>query len=99
MMKKSLEKILFFLIGAVVVIAGCSLLLDRYYQNTYAVNTWVNDFYSTGKSVSEINDALVAKATIPSLSIDFGDGVVCSIAGTAFDMLPDYSASIKKNMK
>lgn len=99
MMKKSLEKILFFLIGAVVVIAGCSRLLDRYYQNTYAVNTWVNDFYSTGKSVSEINDALVAKATIPSLSIDFGDGVVCSIAGTAFDMLPDYSASIKKNMK
>lgn len=99
MMKKSLAKIIFFLIGALIVVAACSLLLNRYYQDTYAVNTWVNDFYSTGKTVSEINEALVANTSVPNLSIDFGDGVVCSIEGTAFDLMPDYSDSIRKSMK
>ena len=59
------------------------MFFNNYYKNLFSANTWINDVYCTGKSIDEVNKALIANSTVPSIDIVLVDGTVYSYEQSA----------------
>ncbi len=56
--------------GAVVLVAAITYIsIMKYYKSNFAVNTWVNGVYCTGKSVEEVNTELLFGTEAPVITI------------------------------
>ena len=49
-------------------------LLAFYYRQGFALNTWINGVYCTGKSVEEVNSELLSKVEAPIVIVKDNKG-------------------------
>lgn len=110
-----MKKILGFLVHFVFLCAFFALAvffsLALYYRNHFPVNTWINGIYCTGKTVEQVNEALVKNDAScnnealhyngeTSLVIVLGEGGVSeTIEMSAAGICPDYTDTLKKFLK
>lgn len=71
-------------------------LLAIYYRNGFAVNTWINGVYCTGKSVEEVNSELLAKVEAPIIIITDSEGISYEISLADADYQEDYATMLHK---
>lgn len=71
------------------------LALSRYYRNGFSYGTWINGVYCTGKSINEVNEALLEQCHYEGLTIVLSDG-------KSYSILPedvDFSFSFKETLE
>lgn len=78
---------------------GGMLALSWYYRDHFAVNTWINGIYCTGKTVEEVNRELIREAEIPELTIIDGQGQAWSLDLSLADYRVDYTESLREYLK
>lgn len=78
---------------------GGVLALSWYYQDHFAVNTWINGIYCTGKTVEEVNRELMQDTEIPELTIIDGQGQAWSLDLSLADYTVDYTDSLREYLK
>lgn len=71
------------------------MFFNNYYKNLFSANTWINDVYCTGKSIDEVNKALIANSTVPSIDIVLVDGTVYSYELSADEYEVNYQSALK----
>lgn len=62
--------------GAVILLSVLAMYLglSRYYIDGFSYGTWINGIYCTGKSIHEVNDALLEQCHYEGLTITDSDG-------------------------
>lgn len=100
MKKRKIKKFLLINIVAVcfVLFAGY-FLLAFYYRQGFAVNTWINGVYCTGRSVEEVNSELLSQVEAPIVIITDRDGNVYEISLTDADYQEDYLTTLHRFMR
>ncbi len=98
-MKRSFHICLLVLLCLIFLIFGGVLALFWYYQDHFAVNTWINGIYCTGKTAEEVNRELTQNAGIPELTITDGQGQVWSLDLSLADYTVDYTDSLREYLK
>lgn len=86
-MQKRLLKYTGIVIAMVVLLtASVYIAVMQYYKNGFAVNTWINGVYCTGKTVEEVNAELLLDTKAPIITILGRDGekVEISLASAAY---------------
>lgn len=71
------------------------LLFVGYYSEGFALNTWINGVYCTGKNIEEVNSELLLKTEAPSIVIVDKNGREWKINGNDIDYIFDYSESLR----
>lgn len=98
-MKKTLRICLLTLLSLTLVILGGFLALTWYYGRTFAVNTWINGVYCTGKTVEEVNSELIQSVEIPELVIIDDQGKSWPLDLSLVDYRMDYTNSLREYLK
>lgn len=98
-MKKTLRICLLTLLGLTFVTLGGFLALTWYYGRTFAVNTWINGVYCTGKTVEEVNSELMQSVEIPELTIIDDQGQSWELDLSLADYRVDYTDSLREYLK
>ena len=83
-----------FLVLVVLTVTGY-LAVVGYYQKGFAVNTWVNGVYCTGKTVEEVNTELLFGTEAPVVTIVGRDGTKEEISLVKADYRVDYQNSLQ----
>lgn len=90
-MKRVLKHLAIILCIMLVSLMGTYIGLAVYYHNAFAYGTWINDVYCTGKSIQEVNDALVSGFTYDGLTVYDRDGnsyfIAAQEVGYQFDFM------------
>lgn len=102
-MKKSVKRGMLIFTGLLLLGGVAYLVLALYYQNTFAINTWINGVYCTGESVETINSRLTEKETDAESLVVHGleevDGKVqqreWSVSMQELHRTIDYSVNLK----
>ena len=87
------------LIIPVLVFVALYLLLTAYYQNRFGVGIWINGEYCTGKSVEEVNLALLEKVTLPEIQVTDFYGNTESILLDSVECRMDYTSHLQEFLK
>lgn len=95
-MKRTLRICLLTLLCLTLVTLGGFLALTWYYGRTFAVNTWINGVYCTGKTVEEVNSELMQSAKPPELTIIDDQGQSWSLDLSLADYRMDYTDSLQE---
>lgn len=95
-MKNKVNKILLSVLLLICLSFIGYFLLAIYYRNGFAVNTWINGVYCTGKSVEEVNSELLAKVEAPIIIITDSEGVAYEISLADADYQEDYVTMLHK---
>ncbi|MBQ4535985.1 MAG: L,D-transpeptidase family protein [Lachnospiraceae bacterium] len=74
-------------------------LLAIYYRQGFAVNTWINGVYCTGKSVEEVNSELLSFEKTPSIVIYDKDGNTYPIDFANLDYSCDYKVPLSNYLE
>lgn len=74
-------------------------LLAIYYRQGFAVNTWINGVYCTGKSVEEVNSELLSFEKTPSIVIYDKDGNAYPIDFADLDYTCDYKVPLSNYLE
>lgn len=98
-MKKTLRICLLTLLCLIFVTLGGFLALTWYYGRTFAVNTWINGVYCTGKTVEEVNSELMQSVEVPSLTIIDDQGQSWPLDLSLADYRMDYTDSLREYLK
>ena len=98
-MKKTLRICLLTLLCLILVTLGGFLALTWYYGRTFAVNTWINGVYCTGKTVEEVNSELMQSAKLPELTIIDDQGQSWPLDLSLADYRMDYMDSLQEYLK
>lgn len=85
--------------GMVVLTASVYIAIVQYYKSNFAVNTWINGVYCTGKTVEEVNEELLLDAEAPIVTICGTDGEKVQISLAEVDYKEDYISSLQSYMK
>lgn len=85
----------FILLGVIVLIAIGYFSVMQYYQNGFAVNTWVNGTYCTGKTVEEVNTELLFGTEAPIITIVGTNGEKEQISLAKADYREEYLSSLQ----
>ncbi len=78
---------------------GTYIGLAVYYHNAFAYGTWINDVYCTGKSIQEVNDALVRGFTYDGLTVYDRDGNSYFISAEAVGYRFDFMKALEAYQK
>lgn len=74
-MKKKLHTIALFAVCFVLlVVLMVYIIVAKYYNDKFMINTWINGAYCTGKTVDEINNELLKYRKVPYLVLYGKDG-------------------------
>lgn len=68
--------------------------LSRYYKDGFSYGTWINGIYCTGKSINEVNDALLEQCHYEGLTITDGDGKSYHISPKEVSLTFSYEESL-----
>lgn len=98
-MKKTLRICLLTVLSLTLVTLGGFLALTWYYSRTFAVNTWINGVYCTGKTVEEVNNELLQDVDIPELILVDEEGQSHTIDLSLADYRMDYRDSLEQYLK
>ncbi|MCM1120716.1 MAG: L,D-transpeptidase family protein [bacterium] len=98
-MKKTLRICLLTVLSLTFVTLGGFLALTWYYSRTFAVNTWINGVYCTGKTVEEVNNELLQDVDIPELILVDEEGQSHTIDLSLADYRMDYRDSLEQYLK
>lgn len=98
-MKRTLRICLLTLLCLTLVTLGGFLALTWYYGRTFAVNTWINGVYCTGKTVEEVNSELMQSVEPPELTIIDDQGQSWSLDLSLADYRMDYTDSLQEYLK
>lgn len=93
-MKKTLRICLLMLLCLIFLGLCGAMALSWYYSRTFAVNTWINGIYCTGKTVEEVNSELIQSAEIPQLTIIDDQGKSWLMDLSQADFTVDYTGSL-----
>ncbi|MCR5156294.1 MAG: L,D-transpeptidase [Butyrivibrio sp.] len=95
-MKKVLRGISIGFLATIAILAIIYCLLGFYYRGGFPCFTWINGVYCTGKSVSEVNEELIAKDPYQGIAVlDRGDArLFVSAADT--DYTVDYTDALNQ---
>lgn len=74
-------------------------LMALYYWQGFAVNTWINGVYCTGKSVEEVNSELLSQVKAPIVIITDNDGIEYEIDLADVGYQEDYMPLLQSYMK
>lgn len=88
-----------FLLCVLLLVFLCLLgyfFLAMYYRQGFAVNTWINGVYCTGKSVEDVNSELLAKVEAPIIIITDRDGTIYEIKLADAGYQEDYLTMLHK---
>lgn len=75
------------------------LLFAAYYSHGFAVNTWINGVYCTGKTIEEVNSELLLITEAPSIVITDKDDREWEIKAADIGYSYDYSKSLQSFQK
>lgn len=98
-MKKTLRICLLTVLSLTLVTLGGFLALTWYYSRTFAVNTWINGVYCTGKTVEEVNNELLQDVDIPELILVDEKGQSHTIDLSLADYRMDYRDGLEQYLK
>lgn len=98
-MKRALCICLLTLLCLTLVTLGGFLALTWYYGRTFAVNTWINGVYCTGKTVEEVNSELMQSAEPPEVTIIDDQGQSWPLDLSLADYRMDYTDSLQEYLK
>lgn len=98
-MKRSFRICLLVLLCLIFLGLGGVLALSWYYRDHFAVNTWINGIYCTGKTVEEVNRELTQNTEIPELTIIDGQGQAWSLDLSLTDYTVDYTNDLRDYLK
>ncbi len=98
-MKRTLRICLLTVLCLTLVTLGGFLALTWYYGRTFAVNTWINGVYCTGKTVEEVNSELMYSVEIPELVIIDDQGQSWELDLSLADYQMDYTDSLREYLK
>lgn len=98
-MKKAFRICLLALLCLIFLGLGGVLALSWYYRDHFAVNTWINGIYCTGKTVEEVNRELTQDAGIPELTVIDGQGQTWVLDLSLADYAVDYTDSLREYLK
>lgn len=95
MRKKMILTISFCVLILLLFAGGIYFGLAKYYAGGFSYGTWINGIYCTGKSVEEVNEALLAQFTVTEIEISFGDGTIETIALEDISYSVDYKEQLE----
>lgn len=98
-MKKTFRICLLTLLCLIFLVLGGVLALSWYYQDHFAVNTWINGIYCTGKTVEEVNKELTQNAELPELTVIDGQGQAWVLDLSLADYTVDYTDTLREYLK
>lgn len=86
--------------GSIVILtASVYMAVVQYYKSNFAVNTWINGVYCTGKTVEEVNEELLFNTEAPIVTIRGTDGKKVQISLAKADYKEDYTSSLQSYME
>ncbi len=95
-MTKQLRNILISVVIIAVIIGTAVVSLLFYYTKTLPMGVWVNDIYSTGKSLAELEQVLEGQEHNSFVEIEFIDGSIMKVDASGYIESIDYGAAIEK---
>ena len=98
-MKKIIRIVLFGIFILLMLLFAGYLLLAYYYRQGFALNTWINGVYCTGKSVEEVNSELLSKVEAPIVIMKDKSGREYEIRLEEVDYKVDYLTPLQKYMQ
>ncbi len=98
-MKRLWKHLAIILCIMLVSLMGTYIGLAVYYHNAFAYGTWINDVYCTGKSIQEVNDALVRGFTYDGLTVYDRDGNSYFISAEAVGYRFDFMKALEVYQK
>ena len=101
-MKRVKGKVILLITALSLILGALSLGylgLSNYYSNRFCYGTWINGIYCTGKTVSEVNDLLVAQTEMEKFQIIDQTGEIVVIEPETIGMKIDYSGQLRALLK
>lgn len=86
-------------LAAVLVAIIIYISIMKYYKSNFAVNTWVNGVYCTGKTVEEVNTELLFGAEAPVITIIGKDGEMAEISLVDANYHEEYLSNLQSHIK
>lgn len=94
-MKKIIGLIAGLFLSTVLLAGGLYVFLMYYYRNTFPAFLWINDIYSTGKTIEEINEELLQKNPYYGIKVIDVSGAELLINSFDIDFRSDYTAQLR----
>ena len=95
-MKKILHGFSVFFLAVIAILALIYCLLGFYYKGGFPCFTWVNGVYCTGKSVSEVNEELIAKNPYEGIVVMDKDEARLFVSAADVDYSRDYTDALNR---
>ncbi len=83
------------LFSVFVMVGVLYIAIMQYYKKNFAVNTWVNGVYCTGKTVEEVNMELLFDTEAPIITIVGSNGERAEISLAKADYKEDYLCNLQ----
>ena len=98
-MKKQVKILVSVLIFMLAVLICVYFGLAVYYKDGFAVNTWINGVYCTGKTVDEVNEELQAVSSVPVITITDPEGKTYEIDMGDLEYSCDYRIALSNFLR
>ena len=95
-MKKVLHGVSIGFLAAIAILIAVYCLLGFYYRGGFPCFTWINGIYCTGKSVSEVNEELIAKEPYQGIVIMDRDDARLFVNAADVGYTVDYTDALEK---
>ena len=93
-MKKQIQKIIGFIMILISMLAALYIGLSVYYAEGFSYGTWVNAVYCTGKTVSQVNEELIATDAYDKMVLVLPDGTQETLFLKKIAYRPDFSKEL-----
>jgi hypothetical protein len=94
-MKKNVGTIAGLFLATVLLLGTGYLSLMYYYRNTFPAFLWIDDIYSTGKTIDEINEELLQKYPYYGIKVIDDSGAELIINAYEIDLQSDFTSDLR----